>query len=228
MRPDAVLLDLDGTLVDSAREMAVAVNEVRRAHGLADATLGEVRDWVGEGVGVLLGRALHEYRGSHPDEGTLARARSLFDAAYARVIGTASLPFPGVTEGLDRLRTAGIPMACLTNKPERFAHLLLEALDLHTPFDAIVGGDTADKRKPDPEPALLAADRLGVAIGGCLVIGDSAIDVATARNAGCPVWCLRSGYSRGQAPDDLGADALFDRFDELVDALLAQRGAPPT
>lgn len=216
----ALLIDLDGTLVDSAPELAIAVNEVRKAHGLPAASLQQVRDWVGEGVVVLLHNALREVGGDQPPANFIATARAGFDTAYARVLGRHSIACPGVHSGLRRLRGAGFPLACLTNKPERFARDLLVALDLLAPFDVVVGGDSTGARKPDPGPARCAAERLGVDIGRCLVIGDSAIDVETGRNAGCPVWCLRSGYSRGQAPDELGADRVFDRFDEVVDALV--------
>jgi phosphoglycolate phosphatase len=216
----ALLIDLDGTLVDSAPELAIAVNEVRSQYDLPAASLDQVRDWVGEGVGVLLGHALHERFGSAPSGRILAQARSVFDDAYGRVLGSEAQPCPGVRRGLARLAAAGMPMACLTNKPEGFARDLLAALDLLEPFGAIVGGDSTAARKPDPEPARRAAEALGVAPGQCLLVGDSAIDVATAHNVGCPVWCLRSGYSRGQAPDALGADRVFDRFDKVAEALL--------
>jgi len=216
----ALLIDLDGTLVDSAPELALAVNEVRAAHGLEPAYLEQVRHWVGEGVAVLLSNALHELADAVPSDPVLDEARRQFDRAYGRVLGTLADPCAGVVAGLERLRASKLPLACLTNKPERFAGDLLAALDLLAPFQVVVGGDSTAARKPDPEPARFAARNLGVAVAECLVIGDSAIDVATARNAGCRVWCLRSGYSRGESVDELGADAVFDRFDQAVDALV--------
>ncbi|MDZ7828667.1 MAG: phosphoglycolate phosphatase [Halofilum sp. (in: g-proteobacteria)] len=216
----ALLIDLDGTLVDSAPELAIAVNEVRQAHGLPPASLQQVRDWVGEGVTVLLQKALRGAADDQPPSDLPTVARVRFDAAYERMLGRRSKPYPGVHRGLRRLGEAGFQLACLTNKPEGFARDLLAALDLLEPFGVVVGGDSTGARKPDPEPARCAAERLGVRPAECLLIGDSAIDVATARNFGCPVWCLRSGYSRGQAPDELGADRVFDRFDEVVDVLV--------
>lgn len=216
----SLLIDLDGTLVDSAPELAIAVNEVRKTHGLPAASLDQVRDWVGEGVAVLLRNALREVAGDQPPASLLATARASFDTAYARVLGRHSNAYPGVHSGLWRLREAGLPLACVTNKPEAFARALLESLGILSPFDVIVGGDSTEALKPDAAPVRFAAERLGVEVGNCLLVGDSGIDVATARNAGCPVWCVRSGYDRGRPVDEAGADAVFDRFDELVDALL--------
>lgn len=220
---EAILLDLDGTLVDSAPELAVAVNEVRREFGLPAVSLESVREWVGEGVEALLGRALAESPGYASDPGACTSARAVFDAAYGRVLGTEAVLYPGVAEGLARLRAAGIPLACVTNKPEGFARDLLAALGILEPIDAVVGGDTAATRKPDAAPARFAAEQLGVAIEACLVVGDSRIDVDTARNAGCAAWCVRTGYDRGEPVDTLGADAVFDGFGDVVEAVLAER-----
>lgn len=213
----AMLLDLDGTLVDSASELALAVNEVRRAFDLPEASLESVRGWVGEGVEVLLQRALADA----PDAEVGAETRSLFEETYARALGTRAVLCPGVAEGLERLHAAGIPLACVTNKPAHFARALLESLGILDSFDVIVGGDSTESLKPDAGPARFAAAGLGMPLASCLLVGDSAIDVATARNAGCPVWCVRSGYDRGRPVDEVGADAVFDQFDELVDALLS-------
>lgn len=217
----AVLLDLDGTLVDSAPELAVAVNRVRQAFGLPEVSLESVRDWVGEGVDVLLRSALRGSVDLELDVDARRRARSVFNESYAAVLGTSAVPCPGVPEGLEQLHAAGMPLACVTNKPEQFARLLLESLGLLSPFGVIAGGDSTEALKPDAAPVRFAAGRLGVEVGNCLLVGDSAIDVETARNAGCPVWCVRSGYDRGRPVEKVGADAVFDRFDELVDSLLS-------
>lgn len=219
----AVLCDLDGTLVDSVSELRLAVNRVRAAHALPAAAVGEVRGWVGEGVETLLRRALAEVAGTDPDPQLLREARRQFDAAYDDVLGSEAVACPGVAEGLARLRSASVPIACVTNKPERFARALLESLGLLEALDVVVGGNSGHGLKPDSGPLRFAAQSLGVAIGDCLLVGDSAIDVEAARNAGCPVWCVRGGYGGGQAVDELGADVVFDRFDELVDAFLRER-----
>ncbi|MDX1609695.1 MAG: phosphoglycolate phosphatase [Halofilum sp. (in: g-proteobacteria)] len=218
----AVLCDLDGTLVDSVSELRLAVNRVRAQHGLPEAAPDEVRSWVGEGVETLLRRALAQATGPEADPCLLRAARRQFDAAYDEVLGSEAAACAGVPEGLARLRAASVPLACVTNKPERFARGLLESLQILAPMDVVVGGDSGHGLKPDAGPLEFAAASLGVAIGECLLVGDSAIDVEAARNAGCPVWCVRDGYGGGRPVDEVGADAVFDRFDELVDALLRQ------
>lgn len=220
--PQAVLLDLDGTLVDSAPELALAVNEVRSAFGLRRAHVESVRDWVGEGVDVLLQRALSEAADLESDADARRSARATFDDAYARVLGTRAVLYPDVAEGLERLHRAEVALACVTNKPEKFASELLAALEILGCMDLVVGGDTTGALKPDPLPVQFAAKTLGASVGTCLLIGDSGVDIATARNAGCPVWCVRSGYDGGQPVDSLGADTVFDGFGDVVDALLAE------
>lgn len=219
------LVDLDGTLIDSAPELAAAVDKMRRGVDLPPAGVEKVRGWIGEGMDELVRQALADAMEREPDETERREARTRFDTAYAEVIGTQSAPYPGVVEGVDRLRAAGVRTACITNKSRMFSISLLGALDLLNRFDLLIGGDAPHPKKPDAAPLLSAAERLDVPIEDCVMIGDSGIDVAAARAAGFPVWCVRTGYSRGQAPEELGADALYDRFDDLVDALLRADGA---
>ena len=219
----AVFCDLDGTLVDSISELRLAVNRVRAAHGLPAASQKQIRAWVGEGVETLLRRALVEVTGSDPDPQLLREARRQFDAAYDDVLGTEAVACPGVMEGLARLKAASVPLACVTNKPERFARALLDSLQMLALMDVVVGGDAGHGLKPCAEPLRFAAGALGVVLGDCLLVGDSVIDVEAARNAGCPVWCVRGGYGGGRPVDELGADAVFDRFDQMVEALLGER-----
>lgn len=217
----AALVDLDGTLCDSAPELAAAVDRVREELGYPAAGVTRVRDWVGEGISTLLARALRDATGAEPDTDALRDARMRFDTAYAEVLGTMGPLYPGVAGGLDRLREAGVPTACITNKARLFALPLLGALGVANRFDALIAGDAGLALKPDPAMLHAAAGRLGVDIEACVMIGDSGVDVATARAAGCPAWCVRTGYNRGEPIDDAGADAVFDRFDDLVEALLA-------
>lgn len=219
------LIDLDGTLIDSAPELAMAVDKMLAGSDLPTAGVEQVRGWIGEGIDALVARALAEQSGRDPDEDACRAARSLFDTAYAEVIGTQSHPYPGVFDGLDRLRAAGVATACITNKARMFSISLLGSLDLLNRFDLLVAGDSGPAKKPSAEPLLHAAERLGVDMEQCVMIGDSRIDVAAAHAAGCPAWCVRTGYSRGQDPEQMGADALFDRFDGLVDRLLAADSA---
>ena len=217
----AALIDLDGTLVDSAPELAGAVDAMRTGMGLAPAGESRVREWVGGGIGVLVEQGLYDALGRAPTDAERERARSLFQDAYDARVGHQGPVYPGVFAGLEQLRAHGLQLACVTNKIRRFTEPMLDRLALAPWLDAVIAGDDAPALKPDPAALLLAAERLDVAPGACLMIGDSAIDVAAARAAGLPVWCVRSGYGGGDPVDTAAPDAAFDRFDELAAHLVS-------
>ncbi len=216
----AVLFDLDGTLVDSAPDLAEAANRMRAAFGLPPLAVGRVADFVGKGIPMLVRRALVDDLAGAADEETVPRALALFEACYAEESGRRSIPYAGVHEGLARLRAAGLPLGVVTNKSGRFTEDLLRQLDLRAPFDVVVSGDTLSARKPDPAPLLHAFDRLGVAPAEGLMVGDSANDVASARAAGCPVWCVRYGYREGASVESLRADRVVDDLRTAAAAIL--------
>jgi phosphoglycolate phosphatase len=220
----AALIDLDGTLVDSAPELADSLDVMLTELGHARVGEERVRQWVGGGVGVLVEQGLHHALGREPTDAERDEGRTRFRRAYDKRVGHRGPVYPGVVTGLERFRAHGLRLACVTNKIRRFTVPMLERLDLMHHFDAVVAGDDAGALKPDPAALLLAADRLGVDPGHCIMIGDSAIDVAAARNAGMPVWCLRSGYGGSEPVDAAGPDAAFDRFDELAEALVVSLG----
>ena len=222
-RPKAALIDLDGTLVDSAPELAAAVNRMRVDFDLPPVDEACVRTWVGAGIDTLVGHALEDAPEPIQSKQQLRAARVAFDAAYAEVLGTMAPLYPGVLQGLDRLRSASVATACITNKARIFAVPFLGALGLTDRFDMIVADDSGAAGKPNAAPLLKAAERLGVSIECCIVIGDSFIDIAAARNAGCPVWCVRTGYNRDEPIEAANPDAVFDRFDGLVEALVHMR-----
>lgn len=221
----ALLVDLDGTLVDSAPELAVALDRVLTDAGYEPAGAERVRDWVGDGLDRLIQRAATAARDEESDEATLRRLRADFDTAYAEVLGTMAPLYPGVVEGLDAVRAAGWSTACITNKARIFAIGLLGTVGIADRFDKVIAGDSGHGGKPTAAPLEAAARKLGVAIEDCVMVGDSAIDVSAARAAGCPAWCVRTGYNRGAPLEDSGPDRIFDRFDELVAALTAGAGA---
>lgn len=224
MNRRAVLIDLDGTLVDSAPELATAVDRVLTDAGHEPAGTERVRDWVGDGIDRLLERALTEATSQVPDAADLRQIRARFDTAYAEILGTMAPLYPGVVDGLDAMRATGLGTACITNKASVFAIGLLGAVGIADRFDVIVAGDRGRASKPAAAPLEAAARKLGVAIEDCVMVGDSAIDVAAARAAGCPAWCVRSGYNRGAPLEDSDPDRIFDRFDELAAALTAGTG----
>jgi phosphoglycolate phosphatase len=130
------------------------------------------------------------------------------------------VPFPGVIEGLRALHAAGLPLACITNKAERFTVDLLQRTGLDGFFAVVICGDTVARKKPDPEPVLTACARLDVRPADALMIGDSANDVQAARAAGCPVWCVPYGYNEGQPVESLDCDAFVPDLAEAARRLL--------
>lgn len=223
----AVAFDLDGTLVDSLPDLADAAAAMLARLGLPPVTEARVRAFVGDGVARLVERLLAGSREGVADPADAARGIELFTEHYAAHVCRRSRPYPGVAAGLRRLADGGFGLACVTNKPERFAAALLTALDLRHHIPVLVGGDTLAVRKPQAEPLLHAAARLGVAPGSLLMVGDSDVDVRCARAAGCPVVCVPYGYRAPGPEADLGADAIVSSIDALA-ATLLEVGAAPT
>lgn len=211
----ALIFDLDGTLVDSIADLCEALNHAHRALSLRDLHPDEVRAMVGDGAATLVARAL-EAAGGAP---TLQeRALELFMRAYVSAPGERAAVYPGVAETLALLASRGLAMGVCTNKPARPAADLLAQLGLAGFFTSLVGGDTLPERKPHPAPARLSLAELGVSADKAVFIGDSHVDVATARAAGLRAIAVSYGYARGPA-EALGADALIHAFAELPQAL---------
>ena len=139
-----------------------------------------------------------------------------YQAHYLRLNGQFSAVYPGVVEGLQRLREAGVRLACLTNKPGDFARPLLATKGLDGFFDHVFGGDAFSRKKPDPLPLIEACKALGSAPAATLMIGDSSNDAAAARAAGCPVVLVSYGYNHGEPVTGVDADGVIDRLDALV------------
>ena len=207
------LFDLDGTLVDTAPDINRAMNAALASAGLQPVAETLTRHWVGYGSRVLMQQALDHQKQSHDGLETLLAD---FIAHYEAHIADHSRPYPGVTEALLVLKSAGAGLAVVTNKLTRLSMPLLDALDLTPLFDCIVCGDTAAQPKPAPDPALHACKALSLPVDAVLFVGDSETDVGCARSAGCDVVCVADGYNHGVAPEDLGADAIIDSFKDLV------------
>ncbi|SEG54357.1 phosphoglycolate phosphatase [Marinobacterium lutimaris] len=217
--PAAVLFDLDGTLVDSVPDLARAVDQMLEALGRAPAGVELVRQWVGNGAEVLVKRALgRDMEGSlNVDDAELFPvARDLFFGAYAQANGRSSQIYPGVEAALEWYREQGTPMAVVTNKPGAFTDQLLAQLGLAGYFAVVVAGDTLAEKKPSAAPLLHACDRLGQNAAAALMVGDSSVDVAAARAAGCPVVCVSYGYNKGAPISEAGADRVIDSLVELI------------
>lgn len=216
LRVKAVTIDLDGTLLDTIPDLAAAANmmlkELRRP--ALDVTL--IRTFVGKGIPKLVERALAGAIDETADPGLFARALSIYERCYAGVNGKHTTVFPGVMEGLDELRNQGFPLACITNKSERFTLPLLDRMNLSAYFSEVVAGDTLPKKKPDPLPLLHACAKFGIAPRELLMIGDSLNDAQSARAAGCPVFCVTYGYNEGRDVRELDIDAIVTSLIEAT------------
>ncbi|HSD40443.1 MAG TPA: phosphoglycolate phosphatase [Burkholderiales bacterium] len=219
----AVLFDLDGTLLDSAPDLAAAANAMLAELGLPARDPAVIATYIGKGIPRLVERTLTGSLDAAADSALLARALPVYERYYAEESGLRSVPFPGVIEGLRALRDAGLPLACITNKAERFTVDLLKRTDLDGFFSVVVCGDTVARKKPDPEPVLTACARLGVPPGEALMIGDSANDVEAARAAGCPVWCVPYGYNEGRPVESLDCDRIVASLAEAAECLAVAR-----
>jgi phosphoglycolate phosphatase len=214
LRFRTIAFDLDGTLVDTARDIAAALNHALTGLGRQALPLDQVRGMVGHGGRVLLERGLAATGGMN--EAALADGFAAFIRYYDTHVCAHSRPYAGVAQALDALRDQGIALAVCTNKPERLARGLIDALGWRDRFAAVVGGDTLAAVKPDPAMLHLAVERAGG--GPAAMIGDSIVDVQTARAAGLPCIAVSFGFADRPA-DRLGADAVIDSFDELLPAL---------
>ncbi len=211
LRPEAVVFDLDGTLLDTAPDLCGTLNELLTEHGRPTMPLARLRPMIGDGAAKMVERGFAASGEVPADFAGLVRR---FIELYAARIAAETQPFPGVIDCLDRLRAAGTQLAVCTNKTTRLTEELLAALDLTSYFGVVVGGD-GPARKPDPRHILSVAERLGVAPERSLMIGDSINDVAAAKAAGIKVVAVTFGYTTTPAIE-LGADAVIDSFDELL------------
>jgi len=219
--PGAVVFDLDGTLIDTAPDLHAATNHALAQAGRDGITLAQCRDMIGDGLVKLIELGLAATGGPVEDPSMDRLVASAF-AHYAGHLTDNSKTYDGVIETLESLAAAKVPMAVCTNKPAGFSRRLLADLDLARYFKAILGGDSFLVRKPDPAHLLGTLEPLGVAARDAIMVGDSATDVAAARNAGVPVIVTSYGYTQ-TPPAELGADAVVDNFLELPGAFAAIR-----
>jgi phosphoglycolate phosphatase len=209
-----LIFDLDGTLVDSAPDLRVALNQMLRELGRPPVSLKQVRRLIGDGPAALLSRALAASGGEAADATALRRFLQLYEANAARL----TRPYPGVPETLAALRRHGYRTAICTNKPQRATLAVLEGLGLAPLFDGVAGGDRFAFRKPDPGHLLGLIDELDGRTERTAMIGDNENDAAAARGAAVSLVLMRYGYARVD-PETLAADALLDHFAELPAAL---------
>lgn len=213
--PKLVLIDLDGTLIDSVPDLAYAVDTMMATLELPQRGEDAVRCWVGNGIERLVKRALLDDLHGEPDEALFERALPIFKTAYAQCNGQHSKLYPGVREGLDWLKSQNFIVACITNKAEQFTVPLLKALSVYDDFELVLSGDTLPKKKPDPLPLFHAAEHFKVDPHDALMLGDSVNDVQAARAAGFQVVCVPYGYNHGEDIHTAEPDAVIESFTEL-------------
>ncbi len=225
-KPEMILIDVDGTLVDSVPDLAYCVDEMRKQLGLPVYGEARVREWVGNGVERLVRRALIGKLEGEPDEALFARAYPLFLQLYAENTSKRSRLYPGVRQGLDYLRAQGYKLGCVTNKAARFTEPLLRDLGIDGYFGIVISGDTLARKKPDPLPLLHAAEFFAVKPQQSLMIGDSVSDVKASRAAGFQIACMTYGYNHGQDIREENPDVVMDSMAELPQILeQSQQGA---
>jgi len=212
---DLLIFDLDGTLIDSRLDLANAVNAMRGHLAMRPLTNERIYTYVGNGAPVLVRRAL----GEQAAEPVLAKGLAFFMEYYAAHDLDFTTLYPGVRESLDRFRDAGKRMAVLTNKPTAMSRHILEGLGVDGHFFRIFGGDSFEQKKPHPIGAETLMREAGVERARTMMVGDSAVDIATARNAG--IACC--GVTYGFQPESLAdpaPDLLVDRMEQFADWLL--------
>jgi len=204
----AALVDLDGTLLDTAPDLAAAANRMLQALGRPPRSVEEIANYVGKGIARLVERSLTGDLEKKADPELLKHALELFAPVYDEESGRSSRIYAGVEEGLKKLKAEKVKLACVTNKAERFTLPLLERMNLLNYFDVVVCGDRVARPKPNPDCYVEACQRLGVPTQEAVVIGDSENDVQAARAAGIRVFCVTYGYREGKSVESLRADAV--------------------
>lgn len=218
-KPEMILIDVDGTLVDSVPDLAYCVDEMMRQLGLAPHGEQRVRDWVGNGVERLVRRALVGALDGEPDEADFQRAYPIFLKLYADNTSKRSVLYPGILEGIEMLKGAGYKLGCVTNKAAQFTEPLLKDLGIYDVFSIVISGDTLPKKKPDPAPLLHAAAFFGCQPEHALMVGDSVSDVKAARAAGFQIVCMSYGYNHGVDIRTAKPDAVIDSLVEILPLL---------
>lgn len=218
MRPELLIFDLDGTLIDSVPDLALAINLALTDLALPICSEEQVRDFVGNGSYVLCQRVLNAITANTNDI-NVDKLHDLFLHHYATHSNTHSKPYDGVVDGLNHLAQAGYRLALATNKPAQFVPAILQYFDLAR-FELVVGGDSLPAKKPDPMPLLYICQTLGVQVEHAVMIGDSKNDMLAGKNAGMTTLALTYGYNHGEAIDKTHPDKIFDDFTDLCNYLL--------
>ncbi len=217
---DLIMFDLDGTLVETAPEIMDAVNDTLCHFDLTEVAQQQVNDWIGHGTRELMVQALASRKAMPVDEvrnsELLRQLMPIYDDFYRQRCGTRSQLYPQVRETLTTLRAEAVKLAVVTNKEERYTQVVMGVHQLAAMFDTVVSGDTLPVKKPNPAGVAHCLAKFGVPRDRALFVGDSSIDVATARNAGVAVWALPYGYNLGQPIQDCHPDRVIKDLSLLL------------
>ncbi|MDP5255316.1 MULTISPECIES: phosphoglycolate phosphatase [unclassified Vibrio] len=219
MKFKLIAFDLDGTLLDSVPDLALAAQQTVKELGYPAVTEEQVRDYVGNGADILIGRALSQSIDVNPEipVQVLQQARHLFDEFYAQSGHRASHLYPNVASTLAALKKSGHTLAIVTNKPSKFVPEILEQHAIGEYFSEVLGGDAFAEKKPNPVALLHLQEKFAVSAEDMLMVGDSKNDILAARNAGCQVLGLTYGYNHGEPINDSAPDYVSDDINVLLD-----------
>ena len=215
----AVILDLDGTMIDSVPDLDIALNGMLRELTLPPVDVSDIRMFVGKGTQNLVRRTLSVHLDSETAEKTMDQAMTLFYKYYRLVNGEHSTVFPGVVEGLERMTEKRLKIACVTNKPSLFTEPLLARNRLYPYFHLIYCSDTFLVKKPDPFPMQMACRKFGCRPDQTVAIGDSINDAQAARAAGCSLFMVPYGYNYGRPVQDMNPDAIVSSLFEAANLI---------
>ena len=218
----AVMIDLDGTLLDTALDIAAAANAMLDELGRPACDADRIRCYIGRGIPNLVKRCLAGRLDAADDpEPPPAAALASFRQHYAATNGRYATVYPGVADGLRSLQDKGLRLACITNKATDFTLPLLASSMLAPWFELVVCGDTLARSKPDPLQLTYSCQKFGIAPQEALLIGDSVNDVRAARAAGCPVFCVPYGYNEGEDVRNLDCDAIVPTIADAASRIVA-------
>ena len=218
---EAAIIDLDGTMVDTADDFTASLNGMLAQLDAEETTREEVIDYVGKGTEHLIRSVLAPRFDAGLAQSRFDEALAIYHEEYEKINGLHARLYPDVEAGLMALRDAGVKLACVTNKPHRFAVELLEQYKLAPYFSVVLGGDSLPKKKPDPLPMLTAAQQLGVDPRATVAIGDSENDALAGRAAGMATLTVPYGYNHGQAIQTIKSDGIVASLLDAAKAIAA-------